>query len=196
MSKQVILAFGDSLTEGYYRFGRKFHPYTIKLQELLDKHYPSLFETVNYGVSGERTSSMVRRIKTIQIENLKYAIVLGGTNDLHLGIPADICDNLAQIHNYLREKGVISIAVTIPETFAEGKFQHIALNRNETNRLLADFCTKSHIPLLDLCAKIPNLSATEEERKKHYDDALHFTPLGYDTFGELLFELLDSLLKK
>lgn len=30
-----ILCFGDSLTEGYYSFGLHFHPYTIKLKQLL-----------------------------------------------------------------------------------------------------------------------------------------------------------------
>ena len=31
-----ILCFGDSLTAGYYNEGEKFHPYSLKLEELLN----------------------------------------------------------------------------------------------------------------------------------------------------------------
>jgi len=34
---RAIVCLGDSLTEGYLRRGTKFHPYTNKLQSLLDK---------------------------------------------------------------------------------------------------------------------------------------------------------------
>jgi hypothetical protein len=30
-----IVTFGDSLTEGYYKRGSQFHPYSVKLEELL-----------------------------------------------------------------------------------------------------------------------------------------------------------------
>lgn len=37
-----ILAFGDSLTEGFTDGGFSFHPYANKLQELLRRHQPDV----------------------------------------------------------------------------------------------------------------------------------------------------------
>eukprot|EP01112_Ceratiomyxa_fruticulosa_P010811 TRINITY_DN2871_c0_g2_i2.p1 TRINITY_DN2871_c0_g2~~TRINITY_DN2871_c0_g2_i2.p1 ORF type:complete len:139 (-),score=22.95 TRINITY_DN2871_c0_g2_i2:90-506(-) len=138
---------------------------------------------------------MKGRIRTIEMDKYEYVIVLGGANDLD-DKPTDVFDNLAAVHNYLRENGVVSIAVTIPENRAEVAFKHMSTNRKEINRLLIEFCTKNDIPLLDLATKIPNINLPLEERDKYWSDSLHFTPFGYDTFGELLFELLDYLFKQ
>lgn len=48
-----VLAFGDSLTEGYYNYGRSVHPYSKNLQDLVDHHFPNTFEIVALGVPGE-----------------------------------------------------------------------------------------------------------------------------------------------
>jgi lysophospholipase L1-like esterase len=62
-----ILAFGDSLTEGYCmneRGGLMFHPYTKELERLLETQFPSLrIEVVNRGVSGELATSMPHRLE-------------------------------------------------------------------------------------------------------------------------------------
>jgi lysophospholipase L1-like esterase len=37
-------------------------------------------------------------------------------------------------------------------------------------------------------------SLSEEDRKLYWDDGIHFTPKGYERFGELIFEVIkDSL---
>ena len=38
-----MLAFGDSLTRGYYNNGRGHHPYTMKLQYLLNNFDPKRY---------------------------------------------------------------------------------------------------------------------------------------------------------
>jgi lysophospholipase L1-like esterase len=89
----TILAFGDSLTEGYERTNRgvKFHPYTIHLNAKLMHHYFKS-NAVESGLSGERTTSMIPRLKEALKDNLwsngqmqsqvRLTIILGGTNDL------------------------------------------------------------------------------------------------------------------
>ena len=49
-----ILAFGDSLTRGYYNKGKSHHPYTMKLQYLLNKlDEKRCFIVENEGRDGE-----------------------------------------------------------------------------------------------------------------------------------------------
>eukprot|EP01111_Echinosteliopsis_oligospora_P012847 TRINITY_DN4459_c0_g1_i2.p1 TRINITY_DN4459_c0_g1~~TRINITY_DN4459_c0_g1_i2.p1 ORF type:complete len:131 (-),score=24.92 TRINITY_DN4459_c0_g1_i2:25-417(-) len=74
-----ILCFGDSLTAGYYMKGHMFHPYTIKLQSLLNKD--GNYQLENQGRSGEGTTKMAERLKLHLSNNpskYKYAIILGG----------------------------------------------------------------------------------------------------------------------
>jgi len=52
-----VLAFGDSLTEGWCDFGTKFHPYTRKVHSLIQSLSKSV-DVVNRGVSGETTDQM------------------------------------------------------------------------------------------------------------------------------------------
>lgn len=48
-----VLAFGDSLTQGYYDDGLGTHPYSNRLQELVDHHFPNTFEIIPLGIPGE-----------------------------------------------------------------------------------------------------------------------------------------------
>lgn len=49
-----VLAFGDSLTQGWHHHGLKKHPYALKLQELVDAAFgEKTFGIVALGVPGE-----------------------------------------------------------------------------------------------------------------------------------------------
>lgn len=64
MSKALkIAAFGASLTEGYYNYGRSFHPYTEKLQGLLFERFKDhkidvLQEINNFNMKGSSVWSI------------------------------------------------------------------------------------------------------------------------------------------
>eukprot|EP01114_Cavostelium_apophysatum_P019876 TRINITY_DN6518_c0_g1_i1.p1 TRINITY_DN6518_c0_g1~~TRINITY_DN6518_c0_g1_i1.p1 ORF type:complete len:233 (-),score=22.02 TRINITY_DN6518_c0_g1_i1:83-679(-) len=184
-----ILAFGDSLTEGYYCRGYKFHPYALKLQSLLDaKHSPKQFEIVNEGISGDTTANMVHRMSSaLKQAHYDYAIVLGGTNDLGYNWES-ITDNLKNISEQLLAKGVKSALMSIPEHGQERAFPEIEERRKNVNKWLREFASSRGITFIDLAAKIPQLDVSPEERKKYWDDQIHFTPAGYDRIGELIFE--------
>jgi hypothetical protein len=53
---------------------------------------------------------------------------------------------------------------------------------------------------LDLCNKIPFKSLPEEERKRLWDDGVHFTHIGYDLMGtyvgERLVEIITAQINK
>ena len=65
-----ILAFGDSLTEGWCDYGTKFHPYTCKLPTLIQSVSKSVkVDVVNKGVSGETTDQMEERLPLVLNKN-------------------------------------------------------------------------------------------------------------------------------
>ena len=85
-----ILCFGDSLTEGYtFQASGQFHPYSTKLQQLLEAHCHDSVEVRMAGVSGEIVvPSMTQRLDRLLKEASQpydWVIILGGTNDLGTG---------------------------------------------------------------------------------------------------------------
>lgn len=191
-----ILAFGDSLTEGWCDFGTKFHPYTRKLQTLIQSLSKSV-DVVNRGVSGERTDQMSDRLPLVLNRDGPFdlVIILGGTNDLGLSLNKDgepLFRRLRSLHELALRYSPLSVAVTIPETGYEAmdRFTAVKKKRLQVNALLKKYvkdCGGKMI-LSDLSAKLPRESLSHEDRRKFWEDDLHFTPAGYDRMGEIIFE--------
>jgi acyl-CoA thioesterase-1 len=87
MTAPTILAFGDSLTEGYGLASQD--SFTAQLQALLAPGYPGV-RVINAGVSGDSTSDGLKRLPRL-LSGMKVrpdlAIVEFGANDLIRGIP-------------------------------------------------------------------------------------------------------------
>lgn len=74
---KTIVAFGDSLTEGYWKRTvsqeiPEFHSYAITLQNLL-KNQSNM---VQVGISGERTYSMVQRLPIVLKKHPETKLVI------------------------------------------------------------------------------------------------------------------------
>jgi lysophospholipase L1-like esterase len=107
-SMQRVLCVGDSLTDGYYDGGTKFHPYAVKLQQLLDVPVDRI------GLSGWTTSELVGGIEQEQcidcngkvwpglraqlnLHAYSHCVIMAGTNDI-CDTPADVTiANLQQL---------------------------------------------------------------------------------------------------
>lgn len=103
----TIVAFGDSLTEGYRLDEDQAYPAQLQ-KKLLENGYR--FKVVNSGVSGETSSGALSRIKWVL--NLKPEIVIleTGANDGFRGIdPGLIEKNINEIVTILKERGVVVI---------------------------------------------------------------------------------------
>eukprot|EP00026_Physarum_polycephalum_P016557 Phypoly_transcript_17490.p1 GENE.Phypoly_transcript_17490~~Phypoly_transcript_17490.p1 ORF type:complete len:196 (+),score=11.38 Phypoly_transcript_17490:179-766(+) len=191
---QRILCFGDSLTEGMVWGQMNFHPYTLKLEEKL-KAGGYQFEIENYGVSGERTGSMVTRFgKLLSERDYTIAIILGGTNDLGDRQAETTINNLISMHSVCLRKNIRSVVVTIPEMRPEVTFNWITPIRTSINDKLKEFSSAYNLPLIDLPTAIPHNSLPEAKRKKIWSDGLHLTKNGYDRFGEIVYDTLVTML--
>ncbi|KAH8820419.1 SGNH hydrolase-type esterase domain-containing protein [Xylogone sp. PMI_703] len=197
-----ILCFGDSLTEGFTRFGTVFHPYAWSLKPSLQKFLPSAVITTDIqGRSGDLVISppgkFHPRIASLY-ENTEvpynWTVVLGGTNDLNNGFDADeIYSALQIVWKVALDHGSNVLALTVPECGTcppalderRDKLNELILQHEATN-----FYT------LDLHGAMPYWNMTEDQRQVLWDDGVHFTTEGYDLMGSIVSDRLFEIVSE
>lgn len=198
-----ILAFGASLTEGYHSNGLQFHPYTIRLSQLLRSSYPTV--TIdNAGVSGEAVldPTMLARLKILlsSANNQPYhwILILAGTNDAlrDQRRGAHIFHGLQLLIHECHQHHARVLCMTLPET-AYSNNPVIDAERQAYNRLIREELGKptdemKKTVVLDVDRFLPYHSLSSAERKEIWDDGMHLTPKGYDRLGELIYEALQK----
>eukprot|EP01038_Epipyxis_sp_PR26KG_P008449 gene8449-11427_t len=216
LENSTIITFGDSLTHGMYidKIGgpHKHHPYSIELEKILRKNDINTI-VIESGVNGERSSSMVHRIKRVlnnplihdfnhTIQNYKrIVVIMAGTNDLHHGgSEHQILQDVIKLHKISHISGrkenfnVFTILLTIPQV---GYF--------DTNNELKRIRINDELKMYSLnCSHVVEL----QEMDQYLDiknsnnnifwcpDNLHFTPTGYDKIGNIVYEALSRLANK
>ena len=210
---KVIIAFGDSLTEGLFDWpnSRSFHPYTIKLQRLISneiKKSDSKLDIIvrNFGISGERLrESMEQRLRhVVDTTHPDLLIILGGTNDLldmekevndydSIKRTNEIIQGLKTLHLLCYYKGIPTVALSIPETAIDDRDQNatVATMRRKINKELRDFARRSQVKatFVDISTIIGR------KHKKYWDDGVHFTPIGYDRVGEVIYAEIKDMIR-
>ena len=202
-----VLAFGASLTEGYYNRGHKFHPYAIELEKCINKHYTDKGSDNHaaihqFGLSGEFTSHMIPRLHDILTKSAtspyKFVCILAGTNDLSLSDSGDeIFERLRQLYNMVLEHGdkqAILVAITIPQSFFTDS-DYVG-TRNTVNKHIKNFClgiNKDSDQVRVITVDYENL-IPYQENGIYWDDALHMTPAGYNRLGKFIFEHISHAL--
>ncbi|MEW5301779.1 MAG: hypothetical protein WDW36_004617 [Sanguina aurantia] len=202
--KLRLLAFGDSITEGYSKGGTLKHPYSIELQRLLDFHKYDA-EVVEAGVSGERVvTGMTERLAGI-LQNATAAghqydhlLLLGGVNDLFM--ETDTASVFNGIVTMLRAAIANGMTVTVL-TVMESAFIPLGSKQDEQRVVLnhrirlvpahPDF--EKSVTVLDLDIGLPY---KESNMAGFFDDGLHLTAGGYDWLGQLVYKSLLPELKK
>ena len=115
-----LVCFGDSLTAGYQNsadgFGLSVNtPPGAFIQEWVG----SQAQVMVAGICGETTNEMVQRFsQAVLAYKPQFVVILGGTNDLGLGLtPLHICENLSQMYQLAREADIEPVGVTVPSIF-------------------------------------------------------------------------------
>jgi len=110
---QSIIAFGDSITQGYPYVlepgkGRRIGGYEPYLESLLN------IPVLNYGVGGENSGDGLDRIESVLLDNLDASIViiLEGTNDGWWGVNFTK-ENLRGMVRICRKYNKIPILMTL-----------------------------------------------------------------------------------
>jgi lysophospholipase L1-like esterase len=204
-----MLAFGDSLTQGFFCGGFRFHPYSIQLQSCIDQRVLEMRSegrlTVHeHGLSGERTDHMITHLSFLLERGRRYKAVciLGGTNDLARVLPAEaleVWENLLVMYRMVLEHdpSTVLAAITIPQTRCmDAEYVEV---RSIINTEIRAFCAQAtkdvpegvcRVVLVDFEREIPYRLLYNEIDEDKWDDALHMTEQGYDALGNLIYSRL------
>ena len=185
-------------------------PYGAYLQEWMGARGHVLVR----GVCGETTQDMrVRFHKDVLSHSPHVAIILGGTNDLGLGMTLNlIMENLQFFYDQTQAKEILPVAVTIPSLryerwemteVEEGAKSEISPAIQQAidlrvvlNQSLKDFCEERHIPVVDWFTETCELK-TQLLTSEYSNDGLHLTTAGYRRLAEMLWmQVLEDVLKK
>ncbi|KAH8893847.1 SGNH hydrolase [Thozetella sp. PMI_491] len=199
--KLRILCFGDSLTNGYSSFGAIYHPYSETLQQMIAMALPELeVEIVENGQSGDMVrGDFLRRMEKqcrFKKQTFDWTIVLGGTNDLAFQNiqPDDVYDELKKVWSVPLLKKSKVLALTVPEAgVGASQRERLGARRNRLNTLIKEHKEKN-FHVFDLHDAVPYFAMSEADRERYWDDAVHFTPDGYDLIGQKLGLAFVSLL--
>lgn len=106
----TIGIFGDSISHGGGRVSYGPNDLAYSYGHYLD------FDTINLSNSGDTSETMVKRFERDVLPfHLKYLLILGGTNSLRGGTPAEeVIGNLSAIEQKCRNHGIVPILLTLP----------------------------------------------------------------------------------
>jgi acyl-CoA thioesterase-1 len=103
----TIVAFGDSLTQGYGISEKEAFP--AQLERRL-RSAGFAYKVVNAGISGETSSGALSRVKWILRQKPDIVILETGANDGFRGLQPDLIEkNLEETVRLLKEQGVIVV---------------------------------------------------------------------------------------
>ncbi|ORY62485.1 SGNH hydrolase-type esterase domain-containing protein [Pseudomassariella vexata] len=190
-----ILCFGNSLTSGH----PVDHPYALMLKTRLEKAFPTLDVqcTIN-GVPGDLVTRgtfmdrLGRDWKRAE-KPFDWTIVLGGTNDIGWGYPAEeVAQALKKAWDIPLSRGGKVLALTIPECRASSAT--VNDRRNSVNKAIKAY-KRNNFYAFDLFDALPYHSMEEADQDKYWGmDGLHLTESGYDLMGSKIAKCLVKII--
>ena len=127
---------------------------------------------VNLGKYGQTTAQMLKRFPTdIANKNLRSVIILGGTNDVLLGIdPETTISNLSSMAAIARSGGIEPVLCEIPPIYA--RQGTLAPQVAELNRRIATLAASENLRLVDFYDPLHGHPA-------YFSDGIHLRSRGY-----------------
>jgi len=192
----VFVALGDSLTRGFQPYDPSSSfvygiPYTDFLDNLIITELSRRgmddvdIYVINLGINGDTTRGMLGRFdRQVAPEEPGYVIILGGINDLFMGVPPEsIMENLRGIYEKTLQIGATPIACTLTSVLG---FETVIPLIQELNDMIEASCRREGIPLADL------YSGTSDEEGRlleaYSSDGSHLNGEGYERMASVVFE--------
>ncbi|QZY56731.1 GDSL-type esterase/lipase family protein [Crassaminicella profunda] len=182
-----VVCIGDSLTYGYGVNRKESWIYLVE-----NKYDVEIF---NKGMNGDTTEGMILRFQRDVIENKSsYVMIMGGSNDLIMGIPLQIIQsNIDKMVNLAYENNINPIIGIQP--FTEPKmanmywssttdFNRVNENIEKYKEWAIQFEKTDHIRVIDFCSEL-NIHVTEENKHLFYIDGVHLTSKGHKIMANI-----------
>ena len=185
-SHDVILCFGNSLTEGYGLKPEEAYP--ALLQKKVEQAGYN-YQVVNAGISGETTSGGKNRLSWVLKENVKVFILELGANDGLRGIPlSETKQNLQEMIDTVKamvpSAKIVLAGMQIPPNMG----QEYTDEFKEIFPALADSNQIALIPFL--------LEGVAGDAKLNQEDGIHPTAEGTKIVIENVWKVIEPLLLK
>jgi lysophospholipase L1-like esterase len=193
-----LVCFGDSLTAGY-QAGAGGLSLNVETPPggFIQEWVGSQAQVVVAAICGETTAEMVQRFsQSVSARSPKFVVILGGTNDLGLGVnPLHISENLSWMYLHAREVGIEPVGVTVPSIYLRREggqsipdwAQNHITQRLVLNREIANVCKKLDMKCLDLFRETGD-SGGKLLSARFSSDGLHFNTAGYEVFARLIWK--------
>lgn len=221
-ARRRILAYGDSLTAGFYACGNLFEPYAEALVSALSPR--TLAEAWVCGLSGLTAEEMAKEtdaevlrdctkrrgkgLRRILKDHGRFdlVIIMAGTNDLgdieDAFDPAEVVDSVGALHEACHEAHVPTVLLTLPSCRAAEKEILLEKRRRRFNKQLREWAAGHQQKTagvgggeaagVALVVEAAELLPYSEESGMWEADGLHFTRAGSRRFGTRLAEKLGA----
>jgi len=179
--RPVIVAFGDSITEGQGVPEEAGYP--AQLERLLAVAGYN-YRVVNEGVGGDTTSGGRTRVPAVTVLKPELVIVELGGNDGLRGLPAESTRaNLEEIVGELKASGatVVLTGMTLPPNYG-------ATYIRQFEQVFADVAAEFDVPLIAF--------RLEDFQGYMQEDAIHPTEEGHRRIAEVLVKAITPLLHR
>jgi len=144
-------------------------------------------------------SALKKRLNRQATVKYSLVIILGGTNDIFSPATIDHMEEaLKEVHGMCHDYGARTVVCSIPEVaFAPGKQLDEEKLRKGFNAIAQRYASanQSKATFLDVSNRLPYFAMNGVDRQKYWDDGLHWTDLGYQKLGEIVFEHIKPIIK-
>lgn len=179
-----IVAFGDSLTEGYKLKNPTRDSYPAQLEKKLQTDGYSV-EIENAGIAGETSSGAYERANWIAESSPDIILLFTGANDMLRGIaPSVVKNNIEGIVDIFQSKNITVILLPMMAQTALGE-----IYQKEFDALYFEIAMQKKIPIapfpLQGVAFVPELNL---------DDGIHPNAKGYAIFIQNIYSTIEESL--
>lgn len=209
--RQRILAYGDSLTAGYWDNGDRFWPYGAALAEGL---LPDVVADVSVcGLSSFTAGELLEDIDSTRIRDgagrrgvglrralldngpFDLVLIMVGTNDLgQPGDPDRIIGDMCALHEACHKAGIGTVALSVPPSGAVAELPRYRKRWQRVNSLLSEWVLSKKGDGVRLFVDTNALVPFSEGSELWEEDNLHLSKAGSVRLGESLVPLLKPLL--
>jgi len=179
-----LLFIGDSITQGWEGAGKK----------VWKKHYGKR-NTVNLGISGDRTQHVLWRLDHGNIDGIppKAAVLMIGTNNSGSNTSEEIAEGVKAIVDKIRKKlpktKLLVLAIFPRGTNDKDNRRQVNKKANQTIAKLAD---DKMVHYLDIGQRFLETDGTLS--REIMPDLLHLSPKGYSIWAEAIEPTVAKLL--
>lgn len=189
-SDHYLLAFGDSTVSGSYGFGMKYHPFSLRLGELMR---PDEWSVVAAGVNRERIKDSIKRLKLLLANDeraFEVVCIAAGLNDLgDVKSSATIMSSIRTLVELALSTCSVKrvLLCTFPSCPVDLSLPEYATQKDSVNNLIREYASETKVvELIDLATLLQCADMNEERREQLWDDHMHYSPDGSDEVAGLV----------